>query len=479
MNNIGVGKLNKSAVRIVETYERMKRNTIYRVLSLLFGSITLLIVKLVQMAGGAKNPAKARREDLYKELVDNGELTALHAEAEEHIRRKNQFFSKGMSEGDIRLKAEKIANQALEDKVNNLLELEGFDTRKTSGFQDTFVSLLSKMPFFLFSIVVSFPMYILIVIYMLPYLKYTVDRMSMLVFVIIGVIVLVFSILYISPSDPAINILGEKARPEQVAKFREMYGLDKPYGAQVVDCIKRVATFDLGRSYVGNENIGEAIARKFPVTVQLAIASMAGALLVGMLVGIISAIRQYSAFDYTSMLIVLVGLSVPNFWLGLVLVLNFSIKMGWLPSIYQAANMRSMIMPAFVLGAGMAAGIARMTRSSMLEVKSSDYIMTARAKGLSERAVTFRHILSNALIPIITMAGMQFGGILGGSPSTEKVFSISGIGIYIVEKQFLPDVPAVVASVVYLSLTISVANLLVDILYTFIDPRIKTHLKNY
>ena len=195
--------------------------------------------------------------------------------------------------------------------------------------------------------------------------------------------------------------------------------------------------------------------------------------------GVVSAIRQYSAFDNISMLVVLLALSIPHFWLGLVLVLNFSIKLGWLPAIYKAGEWKSMLMPAFVLGTGYAAGIARMTRSSMLEVKSSDYVMTARAKGLSERAVTFRHILSNALIPIITMVGMQFGGIVAGAPTTEKVFGISGIGIYIVEKEFVPDTPAVVASVVYCSVAISLANLLVDILYTFIDPRIKTRLKDY
>ncbi|MDL2293026.1 ABC transporter permease [Ruminococcaceae bacterium OttesenSCG-928-D13] len=479
MTSTKAAALNKPAVRIVSTYERMKRNGIYRVLSLIFGCITLVIVKLVQRAGSASNPAQARREELHKAFVEKGELAALKAEAEAHLRRKNQFFNKHMSDEELRREAEKTALLALEDKVNAQLELEGVDTRKTSGFQDTFIALLSKAPFFVFSLIVSFPMYILVLIYMMPYLKYTVDRLAMLVFVVLGVIILVFSILFISPSDPALNILGEKATPEQVANFREVYGLDKPYLSQAFDTVKRIATFDLGRSYVGNENIGEAIARKFPVTMQLAIVSMALALFVGLLVGIISAIRQYSAFDYTSMFVVLVALSIPNFWLGLVMVLNFSIKTGWLPSIYQVGNWQSMIMPAIVLGTGMAAGIARMTRSSMLEVRSSDYVMTAKAKGLSERSVTFRHILSNALIPIITMAGMQFGGIMGGSPTTEKVFSISGIGIYIVDKEFLPDVPAVVASVVYVSLTISLANLLVDILYTFVDPRIKTRLKNY
>lgn len=471
--------LDKFAVQIVTTYERMKRNAAYRVLSLIFGCITLIIVKLVQMAGKGENSARARREQLYQELVAQGELAALQADAAEQVRKANQFFGKTMSDEDVQRQAKKFALQELEGKINRILDQEGIDTSKTSEFHDTFVALLSKAPFLVFSIIVSFPMYILIAIYMRPYIKFTVDRMAMLVFVLFGVIFLVFSILYISPSDPAVNILGDKATPEQIEQFREIYGLNKSYFGQFIDTVKRIATFDLGRSYVGNENITEAIARKFPVTMQLALCSITWAVLAGIAVGVVSAIRQYSAFDNISMLIVLLALSIPHFWLGLVLVLNFSIKLGWLPAIYRAGSWKSMVMPAFVLGTGYAAGIARMTRSSMLEVKSSDYVMTARAKGLSESAVTFRHILRNALIPIITMVGMQFGGIVAGAPTTEKVFGISGIGIYIVDKEFVPDTPAVVASVVYCSVAISLANLLVDILYTFIDPRIKTRLKDY
>lgn len=479
MNGTENTGLQHLAVQIVTTYERMKRNAAYRVLSLIFGCITLVIVKLVQMASKEKNTARIRRDQLYRELVNQGELAALQEEAAAQIRRKNQFFNKNVSESEVQRQAEKIGLQEFEEKVNRLLENEGIDASRNSEFHDTFVALLSKMPFFVFSVIVSFPMYILVAIYMQPYIKFTVDRMAMLVFVLFGVIFLVFSILYISPSDPAVNILGDKATPEKVEQFREIYGLNKPYLGQFLDTVKRIATFDLGRSFVGNENINEAIARKFPVTMQLALCSISWAILAGIAVGVVSAIRQYSAFDNISMLVVLLALSIPHFWLGLVLVLNFSIKLGWLPAIYKAGEWKSMLMPAFVLGTGYAAGIARMTRSSMLEVKSSDYVMTARAKGLSERAVTFRHILSNALIPIITMVGMQFGGIVAGAPTTEKVFGISGIGIYIVEKEFVPDTPAVVASVVYCSVAISLANLLVDILYTFIDPRIKTRLKDY
>ena len=479
MNHTEGSSLNKLAVKIVSTYEHMKRNGVYRVLSLLFGCITLMIVKLVQMANKENNPARTRREQLTKELTAQGVLAALEAEALQQIRRKNEFFKKSEPEGDMKRQADKIARQEFEGRIDRLLEAEGFDTSRTSEFHDTFVALLSKAPFLVFSVIVSFPMYLLIALYMRPYLKFTVERMAMLVFVLLGVIFLVFSILYISPSDPAVNILGDKATPEQIEQFREIYGLNKPYLVQFLDTVKRIATFDLGRSYVGNEIISEAIARRFPVTIQLALCSLTWAVLTGIIVGVISAIRQYSAFDNLSMLIVLLALSIPQFWLGLMLVLNFSIKLGWLPAIYKPGEWKSIIMPAFVLGTVYAAGIARMTRSSMLEVKSSDYIMTARAKGLSERVVTFRHILRNALIPIITMVGMQFGGIIAGAPTTEKVFGISGIGTYIVEKEFVPDTPAVVASVVYCSVAISFANLLVDILYTFIDPRIKTQLKNY
>ena len=328
MNGTENTGLQHLAVQIVTTYERMKRNAAYRVLSLIFGCITLVIVKLVQMASKEKNTARIRRDQLYKELVNQGELAALQEEAAQQIRRKNQFFNKNVSESEVQRQAEKIGLQEFEEKVNRLLENEGIDASRNSEFHDTFVALLSKMPFFVFSVIVSFPMYILVAIYMQPYIKFTVDRMAMLVFVLFGVIFLVFSILYISPSDPAVNILGDKATPEKVEQFREIYGLNKPYLGQFLDTVKRIATFDLGRSFVGNENINEAIARKFPVTMQLALCSISWAILAGIAVGVVSAIRQYSAFDNISMLVVLLALSIPHFWLGLVLVLNFSIKLG-------------------------------------------------------------------------------------------------------------------------------------------------------
>ena len=167
------------------------------------------------------------------------------------------------------------------------------------------------------------------------------------------------------------------------------------------------------------------------------------------------------------------GVSMPNFWFGLLIVILFALNLGWLPSSFDPNNWMSLIMPAIVVGTGMSASIARMTRSSMLEVKNSDYILTARAKGLPERKVVLKHILGNAMIPIVTTVGMSFGNLMGGASVTEKVFNINGLGSYIVDKQFIPDVPIVLGGVVYISFVVSLMNLLVDILYAFIDPRIK------
>jgi peptide/nickel transport system permease protein len=371
------------------------------------------------------------------------------------------------------------AQSALEEKIDDIFAKKAPNFNATSTFQDTFAELLSNPLFFIFSLVVSLPMYILVGIFVMPYLKYIFERSLMLLFVVMGVIALVFSILYISPSKPAENILGQGATQEQIDNFNRIHGLDKPYIEQALRYVKNILTFDLGRSYIGNENISEAISRRFSVTLQISLLSMLFCLILALPSGIISAIKQYSAYDYVFMFIALVGLSIPSFWLGLVLVLNFSLKARWLPAMYQADNWVSMLMPAIVLSTVLAAGIARMTRSSVLEVKRSDYIMTARAKGLSENAVILRHILPNAMIPIVTVIGLQFGSVLGGAATVEKVFNIMGIGAYVVDKQYLPDVPAVIATVVYASLVVSVTNLVVDILYTIIDPRLKTRLKNY
>ena len=195
--------------------------------------------------------------------------------------------------------------------------------------------------------------------------------------------------------------------------------------------------------------------------------------------GIISAIKQYSGLDYAMMLIALLGLSIPNFWLGLIMILEFSIQLKWVPAMYQVGNLITIIMPAIVVGTGMSAQIARMTRSSMLEVARQDYVMMARAKGLPEGKVVMRYILKNALLPIITVIGMSFAATLSGAATTEKVFNIKGMCEYISSSTLLPDTPVVIGGVIYIAAAISISNLIVDLIYTFIDPRLKTRLRNY
>ena len=301
----------------------------------------------------------------------------------------------------------------------------------------------------------------------------------MMIFVLFGVVWLVFTILYISPMDPALNILGQTATQEQVDNFNRIYGLDQPYLTQLFRQFRNLITLDLGNSYQGNEPIIGALATKFPITLEVTFWSMVVSLGIAIPAGIVSAIKQYSSIDYIAMFFALLGLSIPNFWLGLMLILYFSINLGILPATYQPGNNLTLIMPAIVLGTGMSASVARMTRSSMLEVKNADYILTARAKGLPENRVVMKHILGNAMIPIITTIGAQFGGMLGGSSVTEKVFNINGIGSYIVERQYIPDIPVVLAGVVYISFIVSIMNLVVDIMYAVIDPRIKSRMKNY
>ncbi|WP_296627166.1 ABC transporter permease [uncultured Negativibacillus sp.] len=395
------------------------------------------------------------------------------------LENKRAFFKK--ESGDF----EKNVQREFEKELNKLVErrLQEDEEYKKNYRPITLLGvmkdLLQNNAFLVFSIITSLPMYLLLLIYSNPYAKYIFERLVMMIFVLFGVVFLVFTILYMSPMDPAVNILGQTATQEQIVEFNRVYGLDQPYIVRLFEAFKGLVTLDMGRSYAGNEVVMEAISRKFPVTLQVTFASLAVALILAIPSGIISAVKPYSTFDYVFMLIALLGLSIPNFWLGLVLILNFSINLHWLPATYSATDWTTLIMPAIVLGTALSASVARMTRSSMLEVINQDYITTAKAKGLSSKRVILKHALGNAMIPIVTVVGLQFGGMLGGSAVTEKVFNINGIGSYIVDKQFIPDIPVVLTGVVYVSVVISLANLVVDILYAFLDPRIKSKMKNY
>lgn len=306
--------------------------------------------------------------------------------------------------------------------------------------------------------------------------KYVLKRILLLIPVLLGVSLLVFAIMSLTPGDPAQLILGENAPREAVLKLREEMGLNDPFFMQYLRFVKNAIVGDFGRSYTtGREVFGEIFAR-FPNTLVLAVIGIIISICIGIPIGIISATRQYSFLDSFSMVIALLGVSMPVFWLGLMLILTFSVKLGWLPS-GGFDGLKSIILPAVTLGVGSAAIITRMTRSSMLEVIRQDYIRTARAKGVAEKVVINKHALKNALIPIITVVGLQFGHLLGGAVLTESVYSWPGVGRLMVDAIRQKDTPTVLAAVVFLAAAFSVVNLLVDILYAYVDPRIKSQYK--
>lgn len=460
-------------------YRKMFSHPPYRLILLLSGAPVALVVWLVYLRRRKTEGYTSELARTQQELLAAGYKDELRAEITEQLRRKHLFFGQRFSERKLERQAAKIAEQRFREAVVERTERKLLqDGRKRPSFPDTFASLVRHPLFLVLSFIPGLPMYVFLLLYSNPYLKYVFERIVMSLFVMLGVVVVVFTILYLSPFDPAANILGEAATKEQIAAFNRLHGLDQPYPVQLWNTIKGIFAFDLGKSFTGNEDVASAIARKFPVTFALAVYSLLAAVAIALPIGIVSAVKRNSFFDYACMLIVLIGLSVPNFWQGLVFILTFSIKLDWLPATYNPANWLSLVMPVIVLGTGLAAAVARMTRSSTLEVIHEDYVTTARAKGLSRRQVLRKHVLRNAVIPIITVIGLQFGGMLGGASVTEKVFNISGIGSYIVDKQFIPDIPAVIGGVVYTAIAISLVNLLVDVLYAFLDPRIRSRLKH-
>ncbi|POQ98507.1 peptide ABC transporter [Alkalispirochaeta sphaeroplastigenens] len=306
--------------------------------------------------------------------------------------------------------------------------------------------------------------------------KYILRRVLLLIPVMLGVSFVVFTIMFFTPGDPAKLLLGERAPESEVQALRTQMGLDDPFAIQYGRFLFNALRGDLGRSLVTRQPAALELVNRFPATLQLAAAGVLVAVLIGIPIGIVSATRQYSLFDTFSMIFALIGVSMPNFWQGIMMVLLFSIMLRVLPSSGYGTPAH-LVMPALTIGTSSAATITRMTRSSMLEVIRQDYIRTARAKGLSERVVINRHALKNALIPIVTVVGLQFGYLLGGAVLTETIFSWPGVGRLMVDAIRQRDYPVVQGGVLLLALTFSIVNLFVDILYAYIDPRIKAQYK--
>lgn len=306
--------------------------------------------------------------------------------------------------------------------------------------------------------------------------RYILRRLLLLIPVMLGVSFVVFTIMYFTPGDPAKVMLGERAPQAEVEQLREQMGLNRPFHVQYYNFVKNALKGDLGRSLVTKQPVATELLSRFPATLQLAAAAVLISILIGIPIGIISATKQYSFFDMSSMVFALIGVSMPNFWQGMMMILLFSLTLGMLPS-SGYGTWRHLIMPAVTIGTSSAAIITRMTRSSMLEVVRQDYIRTARAKGLRENIVINRHALKNALIPIVTVIGLQFGYLLGGAVLTESIFSWPGVGRFMVDAIRTKDYFVVQGGVLLIALAFSLVNLGVDILYAFLDPRIKAQYK--
>ena len=304
-------------------------------------------------------------------------------------------------------------------------------------------------------------------------------RFFQLVFLLFGITFLVFSSMHIAPGDPASMIGGPTATESDLEAIRDDLGLNDPFLTQYGRYLGNVVQGDLGFSYQNRQPVTEAIAIRFPNTLKLAIASMIVAIFIGIFAGLISALKHNSWLDVTSTTFALGGISIPNFWLGSILILVFSVYLQWLPvgglsdPWWTIEGIKQLVLPAITLGTAEAAMIARMTRSSMLEVVRADYVRTARAKGVKERKVIWIHTLKNAMIPVVTVIGLNFGGLLGGTIITEKVFAINGVGRLMVDSIAARDFPMVQGSVLLVATIFVVVNLIVDIVYSYIDPRIK------
>ncbi|HOS18749.1 MAG TPA: ABC transporter permease [Clostridia bacterium] len=302
---------------------------------------------------------------------------------------------------------------------------------------------------------------------------YIIKRIFLMIPIILALTFVVFSIVSLTPSDAAYAILGSEYTEENGAQLRAELGLDKPFFVRYFKYIVGLAQGDMGISYINKAPVIDQLKARFPNTFKITIMSMTFSVLIGLPIGVVTATKPNSFLSRLSLVIGMMGISIPGFWLGMLMILFFAVKLGWLPSSGVDEGFRSLILPSLTLGINFLASVMRTTRSSMMETVRTDYVRTARSKGLSERKVIFDHALGNALMPTITVVGVQVGTLLGSMVLTETVFAIPGTGRLLVEAINKRDMPTVLGALVLLGVCVAVCNLVVDIIYAYIDPRIK------
>jgi len=303
--------------------------------------------------------------------------------------------------------------------------------------------------------------------------QYIVRRLLQMIPITLGILTLVFSLIHLIPGDPAVSIAGENARPEDVAAVRKALGLDEPLWTQYVHYLSRLAHGDLGRSFRTNDLVSHEILTRYPATIELALGAMFVALLVAFPLGMISAIYRNSWIDNVARFFALVGVSMPSFWFGPLLIIAFAIKFNWFPVSGREEGLKSLVLPSLTMGLALAAILTRMIRVSVAEELNQLYVTTAIAKGVTRVKAIFRHALKNAMIPVITVLALQFGSLLTGAIITEQIFSWPGLGRLLIQSINTRDYPQVQASILVIALTYILVNFISDLMYAVVDPRIK------
>ena len=303
-------------------------------------------------------------------------------------------------------------------------------------------------------------------------LKCVLKRLLLLIPVVLGITFIIFVVLNLAPGDPAVQILGADATAEALAAKRAELGLDQPIVIQYIRYIAGVLQGDFGTSWLSGYEVLPEFLHRIPYTILLGSLSMFVSVIIGIPLGIIAAIRQYHFVDYASLALALVLFSLPSFWLAMMCQILFCLTLGWLPA-SGVGSLSHFVLPSITLGANILASQLRMTRTSMLDVIKQDYIRTARAKGADERRVVIHHVLRNGMLPVVTQVGISFASCMGGSVITETVFSIPGIGSLLINAVKGRDIPVVMGTLIFIAIFVGVINLIVDIIYAFIDPRVK------
>jgi peptide/nickel transport system permease protein len=303
--------------------------------------------------------------------------------------------------------------------------------------------------------------------------QYLIRRLLQIIPITLGILTIIFLLIHLIPGDPAVQIAGDNARPEDVARIRAQLGLDRPLWEQYVSFLTGLARGDLGTSFHTGEPAMREIMRRYPATLEIAFGGMIVALLVAFPLGIASGVYRNSIIDNVARFFALIGVSMPNFWFGPLLIMAFAIYLGWLPVSGREDGLRSLILPSLTMGLSLAAILTRMIRISLSEELGQLYVTTALSKGVSRRVAIFKHALRNALIPVVTIIGLQFGALLTGAIITEQIFAYPGLGRLLIQSITRRDYPQVQAVILIIALTYILVNLITDIIYSFIDPRIQ------